>query len=293
MSLIVAILIRIFANPLANVFQKQLTQANAVSPYFVNFATYFLLSVFSIPFLFRRDWTGFPASFWFSVMLVGLLGAIGNGFLVAAMQRGEISILGPINAYKSVVGLVFGIFLLGEIPGLFGVIGVALIVLGSYFAVAQPTTSGKRSFLALLGRRDVHLRFLAMFFAAIEAIFIKRVIQLSDPATAMITWCCFGAMFSFVIAMCRRCRNFRDEMRFLLSRGTRFLLLAACVGAMQLSTNYVFGKMNVGYALALFQLSALVSLAFGYHFFRERNMLQKLIGAVVMITGSVLIILLN
>ena len=290
MSLIIAILLRIFANPLANVFQKLLTQKNVVSPYVVNFTTYILLSVFSIPFLFRVDWMSYPASLWGNATLVGLLGAIGNGFLVAAMQRGEISVLGPINAYKSVIGLVLGIILLSEIPGLIGLIGVALIILGSYFTVSQPLANGSQPVISLLARRDIHLRFLAMFFTALEAILIKRVIQHSDPRTAMILWCWSGAVFSFAMILCRH-RNVVSETRFLFPHGTRFLLLAACVGAMQLSTNYVFSKMNVGYALALFQLSALVSLAFGYHFFHERNMLKKLLGAIIMVTGSVLIIL--
>lgn len=80
---------------------------------------------------------------------------------------------------------------------------------------------------------------------------------------------------------------------------TYVLLAVACVcigfpfvevGA-QLSTNYVFENMHVGYALALFQLSTLLSVALGYKMFNERNVLKKAIGSLIMIVGSVMIIL--
>ena len=60
---------------------------------------------------------------------------------------------------------------------------------------------------------------------------------------------------------------------------------------MQMTTNYVFEKMNVGYALAIFQLSTIVSVVLGYKFFKEKDIGKKLLGSFIMVTGSVLIIL--
>ena len=62
---------------------------------------------------------------------------------------------------------------------------------------------------------------------------------------------------------------------------------------MQLTTNYTFDHMPVGYALSLFQLSAIVTILFGYTFFREKSIGRKIIGSAIMVTGSVLIILLK
>lgn len=69
-------------------------------------------------------------------------------------------------------------------------------------------------------------------------------------------------------------------------------MVAFCFGIMQLSTNFVFLKLNVGLSLALFQLSTIVSVLFGYKFFHEDNLLKKIIGSVIMIGGSCLILLL-
>ncbi len=58
-----------------------------------------------------------------------------------------------------------------------------------------------------------------------------------------------------------------------------------------MATNYSFAHMPVGYALALFQLSGIISVGLGYAFFNERNIRKKLFGTVIMIIGAALIIL--
>ena len=50
--------------------------------------------------------------------------------------------------------------------------------------------------------------------------------------------------------------------------------------------------MNVSYALALVQLSTILSVVFGWKFFAEKNIKKKLLGSVIMIAGAVVLILL-
>ena len=69
-----------------------------------------------------------------------------------------------------------------------------------------------------------------------------------------------------------------------------YLLLALTTGLMQLSTLFTFNVFQVGYSLALFQTSTILSVLFGYHFFQEKNILRRLVGSVVMVTGAALII---
>jgi len=72
-----------------------------------------------------------------------------------------------------------------------------------------------------------------------------------------------------------------------------FFILAVFIGLMQFSTNYVFSVMNVGLSLALFQLSTIVNLFIGYKIFKEKDILKKFIGIVIMLVGSTFILLLN
>ena len=207
----VEVISRVLSNPLGNVFQKQLTNRYN-HPLLINFLTFLLLSVFCIIPAIQVRWLELPFEFWKYCILAGIVGATGNGFLVKALQCGDLSVLGPINSYKSVVGIIVGIFLLGEIPNLWGIAEVHLV----------------KEF--------------------------KRI-----------------------------------KIRDLFS----YFYLVLCIGTMQYTTNYVFDHMEVGYALALFQLSTIVSIFLGYRIFKEENITKKLIGSVIMVAGSVMIILLK
>lgn len=270
-------------------FQKKLTTSGQ-HPLLVNFLTYLGLSILCLAFAFTIAWAALPAAFWFYSVLGGIAGALGNGFLVKALQKGDLSVLGPINAYKSVVGIIVGSFLLGEQPNVWGLAGTALIIWGSYFVLG--TATGRFSW-SLLKRPEIQYRLWALVLTAIEAVFIKRVILASAVNIAFVSWCWFGALFSFLLLQLYKQQLTPTYTRITKHHVSFYGALLLCIGTMQLSTNYVFDHMPVGYALALFQLSAAVSVWLGYRFFREQNLRKKLLGAAIMILGSVLIILLK
>jgi drug/metabolite transporter (DMT)-like permease len=284
-----AVLLRIFSNPLGNVFQKQLT-TKGIHPLFVNFQTYFLLSAVSLFIASFLHWPVLPRQFWVYSVLGGIAGALGNGYLIKALQYGDLSVLGPVNSYKSVIGIIGGIILLGEVPGLWGILGIALIIFGSYFVL---DTTKERFSLALLRRRDIQYRLWAMILTAVEAVFVKKVIIASSTTIAFISWCCFGAVFSFVMLFVYRLDIKKELKKTGFNEIRKFILLIVCMGTMQFTTNYTFEHLEVGYSLSFFQLSTIVSVLFGYRFFREMDIRKKLIGSAIMITGSVVIILLK
>jgi drug/metabolite transporter (DMT)-like permease len=283
----IAVLLRIVSNPAANVFQKTLT-VKGHHPLIVNFLSYLGLSVVCIVLAFRVSWLQLPSQFWIFSVLGGIAGALGNGFLVKALQKGDLSVLGPINAYKSVVGIIAGIFLLGEMPNLWGITGTALIICGSYFVL---DTTQERFSWALLGKKEIQYRLWAMILTAVEAVFIKKVIIASDVPTSFLSWCWFGALFSFLLLPLNKVSLATNIKRITTSDVNKYLFLIVCIGVMQLTTNYVFDHMPVGYALALFQLSTIVSVLLGHRIFKERDIRKKMIGTVIMMDGSIVIIL--
>ena len=82
-----------------------------------------------------------------------------------------------------------------------------------------------------------------------------------------------------------------DEVLVLRNNSRTYLLLAVTTGLMQLSTVLTFGKLQVGYSLALFQMSTLISVFFGYYYFQEGQIRKRLFGSVVMVAGAVLIVM--
>jgi len=280
LATVIAVILRIFSNPVANMFQKKLSS----SALFTNFYSYLFMSLGCIPFIFRVDWSGFSAEFWIYVFVAGFLCSAGTACSIKAIQIGELSVLGPINSYKSVVGLIIAFLFLKEIPSLQGVIGMFLIIYGSRFIF---DAAGSGFSFSVFKRKDIRLRFASILMTGIEAVILKKIILLSSVEISFFMWCFMGCFYSLVFILASK----HEFVPILKNQISYYFMICLGLATMQLSTNFVFERINVGYALAFFQLSTIVTLFFGIKFFREKNFGRKLLGSVIMIIGSILIIL--
>jgi drug/metabolite transporter (DMT)-like permease len=284
---------RIVANPLSNVFQKQLTQRGA-NPVFIIGAVHALLTLICLPLLFVPGGMTLPSgpAFWLNMAICAVLAVAGNVLLVYALKSADLSVLGPINAYKSVVSLVLGIFLIGELPTWMGVAGILLILAGSYFVVEGAVDERRgNAFVQFFRKRGIQLRFAALGFSATEAVFLKRAILLSSPWTTFVFWSVLGLPIAAAAIVFVLKARVNDEVLLLKNSSSTYLALAGTTALMQLSTVLTFGKLQVGYSLALFQLSTLISVVLGYHYFKEGQVRRRLAGSVVMAAGAVLIVM--
>ena len=279
---ILALLVRIISNPLANAVQKLL--AKKYSAVLINLLSFVFLSLFCLYPASFYNWGEYSGNYWFYVALAGILCTLGSVCLIKALQIGEMSVLGPINSYKCLVGLMFGYVILGEIPSLTALLGVLFIVYGSWFIF--DTVDDGFSFKILL-RKDVILRFCALFCTGCEAVVLKKIILMSSVTESFILWCFSGMVFSLLLMFILRQKFMSFSRKDLLL----VLGIAVCLGLMQYSTNVVFKWLDVGLSLALFQLSSVISVFFGYFMFREGALMKKLIGTVIMVVGSALILL--
>ena len=276
------LIIRIVSNPIANLFQKKLT--NQLSSFTINFYTYSILSIFCIPFICSYVKLEFINSNFISlVLLAGFMCALGTVCTIKAVNIGELSVLGPINAYKSVIGLIAALVFLKEIPSFGAITGMALIIIGSKYIF---DAEEKRFSINFIKRRDIQLRFLSLILTGIEAAILKKIILISSVEMCFIFWCFMGLFWTsiFVLVAKKNLQLKSYNVFFIL------LLIAFCLGLMQFSTNFVFERINVGYALALFQLSSIITVFLGYKFCKEKNIVRKLFATLIMILGSVFII---
>lgn len=282
LTTIIALCLRITSNPAANAVQKALSKKHSAT--MINLYVFGFLSLFCIIPASLNNWSSYTLEYWNYVLLAGCLCTLGSICLIKALQYGEMSILGPINSYKCLVGLLFGYILLGEIPSIRGIIGTLLIIFGSWFIFDTVKTD---EFFKILFRKDIFLRFCALFFTGCEAVVLKKIILLSSPKESLILWCFSGFIFTLLLAIL-----FKVKIKKISKKDTFLtLLIAVCLGIMQYSTNIVFEKINVGLSLALFQLSGIISILFGYFIFKEHRLRKKLLGTVIMIAGSCLILL--
>lgn len=286
---LLAVIIRILVNPFSNVLQKQIT-LKGQHPLLINLATYTVLAFISVFFIYDISIQSLDTEFWIYSIAGGITGALGNGFIVKALEKGDLSVLGPINAYKSIVGMLFAFIIIREVPNIWGLMGMGFIIVGSYFVL--DTTEEKFSW-QLFKTPAIQYRLAALVLTGIQAVLDKKVIEHSNLEIAFAGWSIFGAGFSFVFILFTKVsiqKEFKIVDRAIL---VKYFLLVLTVGLMLASTNYTLSHMPVGYALALFQLSILLSVVLGHRFFNELHLFKKLMGATIMVIGSALIILMK
>jgi drug/metabolite transporter (DMT)-like permease len=286
---LLAVIIRILVNPFSNVLQKQIT-LKGQHPLFINLATYTLLAFISVFLIYDISIQSLDTEFWIYSIAGGITGALGNGFIVKALEKGDLSVLGPINAYKSIVGMLFAFIIIREVPNIWGLMGMGFIIVGSYFVL--DTTEEKFSW-QLFKTPAIQYRLAALVLTGIQAVLDKKVIEHSNLEIAFAGWSIFGAGFSFVFILFTKVsiqKEFKNVDGAIL---VKYFLLLLTVGLMLASTNYTLSHMPVGYALALFQLSILLSVVLGHRFFNELHLFKKLMGATIMVIGSALIILMK
>lgn len=294
-QIIFAVFLRIISNPIANAAQKAISGQFSAS--FINFSSYFIMSFCLIPYAIKINWTQYSNAFWMYVLLAGFLCALGTYCLIKALSIGELSIIAPINAYKCVIGLVSGLIILNEIPNFISILGLVFIVLGSK-EIFKNTKAGFS--FRLFKEEYFRLRIYALILTGIEASFLKKIILLSNPMTSFVLWAFTGMLFSsvFFFFSSKKLNMLKIQKPYILCKNIIqtiknigiILLIPLALSTMQLSTNFVFEKIEVSLALALFQLSSIVSLIFGIIFFKERNIKQKIIGTGLMIIGAAIIL---
>lgn len=271
-----AVLGRIFSNSVANLYQKKATEK--MSPVKTNLYSYAIMSLIClIPACFV-NWGQYTHEFWINVIIAGMLCTIGTIALIEALKIGELSVLAPINSYKSIIGLIGAFIILKEIPSAKDLLCILGIVLGSYFVL---DTDNEHFSIKTFLRKDIRLRIFALLCSGIEASFLKKIILMSSYKISLILWCFSGFVCSWMIYVLNKEKKLQTKTEI----QTPFIIGIMLI-TMQLTTNYVFTKMEVGTALALFQLSSLVSLYFGYKIYNEKEIIKKLAGTIIMITSA-------
>lgn len=279
---------RILSSPLVNLFQKRITGAG-FSPGFVVLISYSFFTILSAPLFIVLRPFHFPAEFWISILILGTVDLLGNLFLVRSLAIIDLSVFGPLNAYKPVFALAAGIFVVGERPGIAGITGVLIILAGSYL-LSLPGMRQKRSIPGIpIVSRGAFYRLFAIFLTSMAAVYSKKAILLSSPLVTLMYWSVIGLPFAWAIWRSERKPN--DDLGHVLHYARDIAALLVFFLILQISTLMVFKGMLVGYALALFQLSALVSVFFGYRFFGERHVVSRLIASAVMVAGALILIL--
>lgn len=280
---------RLLSSSFANVFQKKLT-IQGLHPFFIVMVSYLVLSLICIPLLWAFDIRTLNQTFWINIFFASLLDMAGTLFLVMSLSKTDLSVFGPLNAYKVVISMLLAMLFLGEIPSTQGFIGVGVIVFGSYFLFPPSTKITRNRLLHLLHERGVQYRFLSILLFSIGTLPLKNAVLSSDPISTTVFWCLIGFPLAILSHSLFLKGNFKKDYVQAKQCFRQFIYLGGLIFLMQYMTMIIFSKLLIAYSLALFQLGMVLQVFLGYRLFNEGHIIRRLVACLVMILGSLLII---
>ena len=227
-----------------------------------------------------------PNSYWVILLVGGALGALAQYLYVSALALSDLSLLLPLLAFTPVFMLLTSPLMIGEVPTLQGLSGVLLIVAGSYLMNLTGRGSGLFApFNALLSEAGARRMLAVAFIWSITANFDKVGIKMTSPAYWLLTVVAAIALFLTPLALSPKAQVLRTLRR----HGIILVIAGSMFGVALLCQMTAVKLAPVAYVVSLKRTSAIFGVFFGYLFFRERKLRQRLIGASIMVIGVSLI----
>lgn len=288
------LLIRVAASAWASVLQKQLF-AQGYRPTEIVYRGLAWMTIASTPaviasyLMHPNDGTPWSAMA-FPLAVACLLDGVGNVLLVASIGRGELSVIGPINSYKPLVGLLGAWWWLGERPGSLSLLGMGVILAGTW-CLAQ----GRSNDRGATPMHAVAARFASIGLTALASVFLKESLLRAPWLEVLWGW----ALGSSVVAMSidkLMCMTGSPRPRQSLptaggSLDPKLAWIALAYALLQGSTVLLFRTIPIGPALALFQLSGILQVFLGWRLFREPHLGWRLLASLVMAVGATMVLL--
>ena len=209
-----------------------------------------------------------------------------------AIKISPISLLAPISSFTPVFVTFIAMFTLHEIPTSQKLIGILTIVLGSYFLNITDVKNGLLApFKRLFSDKGVKLAFIANFLWGITPVFQKQAIFQTSPIIPLFASFA-GVIFVTLFITPYILKKERKQVLPTIKQNIGWLLVIGFFGTLgQLAAYISFSQTNVGYATAIFRLSTLFTILFGAIFFKEKRIYERLLGAIIMILGTLLLVL--
>ena len=280
---------RLVFSSFANVFQKKLAH-QGLHPFFIVMASYLVLGIICLPLLWLLNPAELSLHFWLNIFFAALFDMAGTLFLVMSLSKTDLSVFGPLNAYKVVISMLLAMIFIGEIPSLQGFIGVGIIVLGSYFLFPVSDHVNSNRLRQLVLQKGVQYRFLSILLFSVGTLPLKQAVILSDALTTTVFWCLIGFPLAIIAHRVFINDNFRSDLANAHNSLAQFIYLGSLIFLMQYMTMIVFSQLLIAYSLALFQLGMVLQVLLGYRIFNEKHIMRRLAASMVMIIGSLLVL---
>lgn len=259
-----------------------------IDEYIVAWALRFFALPFLLPLLFFIKIPVIGNQFWLALFIGGSLNVVTTILYMKAIKVSDLSITIPMVTFTPLFLLITSPLIIGEFPNIFGIVGILLIVMGSYMLNIKKKSQGYFApFKALLEEKGPRLMLIVAFIWSITANFDKIGLLNSSPIfwviaiNIFITLCMFPIMF---YKSRGKIKQIPVNLHALLPIGLFSSLALICqMTAISLTL--------VVYVISIERTSAIISVLFGYLIFKEKGIKERLMGVTIMLIGILFITL--
>lgn len=279
---------------------SRLAVAKSLSAKFTATFQTWLMVVFAIPVTILYiipTFTEIPldnTAFLLTTFIASLGFVTANILIVKAGEYSPLSLTIPFLAITPIPAIAIEFFTLGNLPTLYGFIGILLVAVGGYVLNASESKKGILEPIKAIAReKGSMLAILAAIIFAVGGTLTKYAVQESNETAFITMWTVTNlAVATPLVLICSKCKK---QIKETFKKGN--LLKISAMGTFFALAFITFSIATLGanaaYIIALKRTAGLFGVLMGWLIFKEVKITERLAGAVVMVAGVVLIAVLG
>ncbi|MBU0597449.1 DMT family transporter [Patescibacteria group bacterium] len=254
--------------------------------YLIAWASRFFALILLLPLLLIDGIPQIGDQFVLALVVSGILNVIVTILYLKAIKHSPLSLASPMLTMTPLFLLITSPLIIGELPGWLGIGGIVFIVVGSYFLNIKKIQSGFLGpFKALFKEKGVRYMLGVAAIWSITANFDKIGIQNSS----VIFWPVAAYLVVAAILTPIMLVKARKDLYQIKERIGTILPIGLLWGVMIIFQMAAVNLTLVVYVISIKRTSAIFSVLGGILFFREKGLKERLLGAMFMMIGVILI----
>jgi drug/metabolite transporter (DMT)-like permease len=207
-----------------------------------------------------------------------------------ALRLSPLSLSLPFLSFTPVFLMLFSRVIMNEPVSFLGGLGIALVALGGYGLNLSSLREGPLGPIRAVARErgSLYMLVVSLIYSGTSALGKLAVTHSSPAFFGAFYYLAIAVLLLIVIVLRVGWPSFRSE---LMSTARPALLPGIFDAVQSVSHFYAVSMANVAYMVAIKRFSLLIGSVYGFVFFGERNVRERLIGSLLMLAGFVIIVL--
>lgn len=223
-----------------------------------------------------------------SLFISGTVNTVATILYHKAISKGEISQIVPMLSFTPLFLLISSPLLVGENLSEKGIIGIILIVVGSYLINLNLKHEGLLSPIkSLYKSKGTRYMLFVAFILSISANFDKKGIE----SSSVLQYLVFINIFIFIGTTTFTLQRKKLSMHDFKIEKRNLLLVGIITSFGYLVHMTAISMTLVAYVIAIKRTAGMISVLLGYLFLNEQNIRERLLGSVIMFIGVLFIVL--